>query len=133
MKFDIRTQFEAPQQRIDLLPFGGERGLDHQSAVTAGELLVDLTVHHVGHGFILGMGVHGLRVALRGPAQGLRLGWRGHTAGQNGQRGHQFSGNGHVGSNSVAIGRLILAIYSESRSTASVGCGDRFFQTGVLR
>ena len=68
------AQLEAPGQRADLLPFGREAGNDLQLAVTAGQALVDLAVHHVGHGLVLRVRVHGLRVALAGPAQRLRTG-----------------------------------------------------------
>jgi hypothetical protein len=68
------AELETPALRAGLGPLGGQPGHQLELLVAPHQGLVDLAVHHVGHGLVLRVRVHRLRVALACPAQGLRSG-----------------------------------------------------------
>src|SRR6185312_2684525 len=73
VELDALAQLEGPLQRAVLLPFGGQPRDDVELLVARDEELVDLAVEGVGERLVLRVGIHRLRIALAGPAQGLRL------------------------------------------------------------
>ncbi len=88
---DVRAQLHAPLQRAGLLPLGGEHRHNRELPVAPGQRLVDLAVERIRQRLVARVRVHGLQVALRGPAQGLRLRRGGHAERQ--QRSGQHRGS----------------------------------------
>ena len=73
VELDTFVQPDPPGQWPGLLPALGELRDQLQVVASAHQRLVHMVVDGVGQGFVLRVRVHGLRIALVGPAQGLCL------------------------------------------------------------
>jgi hypothetical protein len=119
VELDVRPKLDPPDERRHLLPLRGEARHDRELAIAARQPLVHLPVHHVGHGLVLRVRVHGLGIALAGPAQGLRVqrGGRERERGahENGESGHggtpwrRFEQNRSVGRKTRAAAAAVLS------------------------
>ena len=86
-KFHATTQMKAPNIRLRLFPAFGKCGFHLAFMVAADQRFIEIGPEGEQEGFLPGIGVHGLHIAIIGPAEVIGLGRQGGTGQQSGGKG----------------------------------------------
>ena len=86
-EFHIAAQMKAPNIRLRLFPAFGKCGFHLAFMVAANERFIEIGPEGEQEGLLPGIGVHGIHIAIIGPAEVIGLGRQGGTGQQSGGKG----------------------------------------------